>query len=68
MFQVECHSTFHWLGVGVVEQLVLVLLLLEVVLLQAAEVQLLRGRGLLLLWLLLLWLNVGHEYRYCWGC
>ena len=27
----------------------------------------LRGR-LLLLGLLLLWLNVGHEYGYCWGC
>ena len=46
MFQVECHSTFHWLVVvGVVEQLVLVPLLLEAVLLQVAEVQVVEGEG-----------------------
>ena len=39
----ECHSTFHWLVVQVVEQLVLVLLLLEVVLLPVVEVQVAEG-------------------------
>ena len=63
----ECHSTFHWLVVQVVEQLVLALLVLEVVLLLMVEEGLLRGRWLLLLLLL----NIGHEYWYhlrCWGC
>ena len=66
-FQVECHSTFHWLVVQVVEQLVLMFLVLEVVLLPVVRCRLLRGRWLLLLLLL----NVSHEYWYylrCWGC
>ena len=41
----ECHSTFHWLVVWVVEQLVLVLLLLEAVLLQVAEAWVVEGEG-----------------------
>ena len=41
----ECHSTFHWLGVWVVEQLVLVLLLLEAVLLWVVEEWVVEGEG-----------------------
>ena len=41
----ECHSTFHWLVVQLVEQLVLVLQVLEVVLLPVVEVQVAEGGG-----------------------
>ena len=61
----ECHSTFHWLVVQVVEQLVLMLLVLEAVLLLVVKVQVAEGG-----WQLLL-LNISHEYWYylrCWGC
>ena len=39
----ECHSTFHWLVVQVVKQLVLMLLVLKAVLLPVVEVQVAEG-------------------------